>query len=277
MAAEVADAGLSSQPDQPGQLCQPRQPEPLSRPHPQSRLYLSTPEQSRLLVSEIFGPTIQGEGPCMGRSCSFIRLGGCNLSCSWCDSAYAWDSRRYDLKQELSQLDADEILRRTPAAALCIITGGEPLVQQRASAFLQLLSGLSARRQQVHIETNGSICPTQDCARQVALFVVSPKLDHAQAGYSPGQQRLHPGWAGLARAGKAHLKIVVQSQADVEAALQLAGANAWDRRQVWLMPQGSTRAQMDVLWPQVCAWAAEAGVNASHRLHILAWGDKRGH
>jgi 7-carboxy-7-deazaguanine synthase len=39
-----------------------------------------------LVVNEIFGPTIQGEGPNLGRRCGFVRLGGCNLECSWCDS-----------------------------------------------------------------------------------------------------------------------------------------------------------------------------------------------
>ncbi|HHK7228110.1 TPA: hypothetical protein ACQXLV_002143, partial [Streptococcus pneumoniae] len=43
----------------------------------------------RLPVSEVFGPTIQGEGPHAGRTCHFIRLGGCNLSCSWCDTPYS--------------------------------------------------------------------------------------------------------------------------------------------------------------------------------------------
>ena len=40
-------------------------------------------------VSEVFGPTLQGEGPHAGRPCHFIRLGGCNLSCSWCDTPYS--------------------------------------------------------------------------------------------------------------------------------------------------------------------------------------------
>jgi organic radical activating enzyme len=38
-----------------------------------------------LVVSEIFGPTVQGEGTSMGRRCGFLRLGGCNLDCAWCD------------------------------------------------------------------------------------------------------------------------------------------------------------------------------------------------
>ena len=68
---------------------------------------------SRLLpVSEVFGPTIQGEGPHAGRRVYFVRLGGCNLSCSWCDSAYTWDGETYDLREELTPSTALDVLAR---------------------------------------------------------------------------------------------------------------------------------------------------------------------
>lgn len=41
-----------------------------------------------LLVSEVFGPTVQGEGKHCGRIAAFVRLGGCNLHCRWCDTPY---------------------------------------------------------------------------------------------------------------------------------------------------------------------------------------------
>ena len=42
-------------------------------------------------VLEIFGPTIQGEGMVIGRKTMFVRTGGCDYRCSWCDSAFTWD------------------------------------------------------------------------------------------------------------------------------------------------------------------------------------------
>ena len=42
-------------------------------------------------VVEVFGPTVQGEGPYAGRVCHFLRLGGCDYRCSWCDTPYAVD------------------------------------------------------------------------------------------------------------------------------------------------------------------------------------------
>ena len=43
----------------------------------------------RIRISEIFGPTIQGEGPLMGRPTVFVRTGGCDYRCRWCDTLYA--------------------------------------------------------------------------------------------------------------------------------------------------------------------------------------------
>ena len=63
----------------------------------------------RLLnVNEIFGPTIQGEGPHTGRLVGFLRLAGCNLACSWCDTPYSWDWTKYDKAEE-----SKRILHRT--------------------------------------------------------------------------------------------------------------------------------------------------------------------
>ena len=45
--------------------------------------------KERIHVSEIFGPTVQGEGPLIGRASVFVRTGGCDYRCSWCDTLYA--------------------------------------------------------------------------------------------------------------------------------------------------------------------------------------------
>lgn len=87
---------------------------------------------SRLVVNEIFGPTIQGEGPSSGRRCGFHRLGGCNLSCRWSDTPYTWDwtgvsdsGNALDPRVELMLKDScevvDEIL--TMGVDLVVVTG----------------------------------------------------------------------------------------------------------------------------------------------------------
>ena len=65
---------------------------------------------------EIFA-SIQGEGASAGTPSVFARLSLCNLACSWCDTAYTWDWRRYDPKQEIAELEIDQVLARVEALA----------------------------------------------------------------------------------------------------------------------------------------------------------------
>src|SRR3977135_1497228 len=106
-----------------------------------------------LVVSELFGPTLQGEGPSAGQRAGFVRLGRCSLNCAWCDTPYSWDWKRYDPAVELRELEVGAVAARIRAmdVPMVIVPGGEPLLQQRAVvALLRLLPGLA-----VEVETNG--------------------------------------------------------------------------------------------------------------------------
>lgn len=99
-----------------------------------------------LRVKEIFY-SIQGESSHAGRPCVFVRLTGCNLRCSYCDTRYA-----YEGGQELA---VEAILERvaTYGCLLVEVTGGEPLIQGETPA---LISRLLAAGYEVLLETNGT-------------------------------------------------------------------------------------------------------------------------
>ncbi|MBS3754666.1 MAG: radical SAM protein [Desulfobacterales bacterium] len=100
----------------------------------------------RLRVNEIFY-SIQGESLHAGRPCIFVRLTGCNLRCSYCDTTYAYFEGRI--------MDMDEIVSKVAAygCRLVEITGGEPLMQEQTPVLVDrlLASGL-----EVLMETNGT-------------------------------------------------------------------------------------------------------------------------
>lgn len=233
-----------------------------------------------LPIAEAFTDTIQGEGPAAGRAASFIRFSGCDLSCSWCDSPYTWDARRFDLRAEVKHRTPAELvaaINRGPG--LVILTGGEPLLQQRQPGWVELLDRLNARPSgQVHIETNGNIEPTVDTLAKVRQIIVSPKLPNAGEHRGHQLSRLHPTYRRLASGGAEHihLKVVCETAADVLAAKELAELYGFPREQVWVMPQGITAAALQERWPAIATVAANFGINATHRLHVLAWGDERG-
>jgi len=102
---------------------------------------------SVLKVNEIFH-SIQGESRHAGRPCVFVRLTGCNLRCTWCDTAYAFE--------EGIDLSVGFVLERIAlyATRYVLITGGEPLVQEGAT---DLIGELCDRGYEVAVETGGSL------------------------------------------------------------------------------------------------------------------------
>lgn len=100
-----------------------------------------------MIICEIFR-SLQGESTYAGLPCTFIRASGCNLSCTYCDTKYAFS--------EGTELSIDEILEkaRSLATPLVEITGGEPLIQDDTPI---LVEKLLQENYTVLIETNGSI------------------------------------------------------------------------------------------------------------------------
>lgn len=221
----------------------------------------------RLRVAEVFA-SFQGEGPAAGRSAGFLRLMGCNLSCAPCDTAYTWDTTRHRVRASTLHLTAAEILDQLPAGvAIYVLTGGEPLLQQRTAVFAELLPTLASRAE-VHVETNGTIQPCDLFAEHITTWVVSPKLV-AMPMLRPRQNpALRPFWHGGALG--AHLKVVCSNAADVEEAVAYADSVGWPRQRVWVMPEGATAEALSQRWPVIAQAAIGHRINLTHRLHGLA-------
>ena len=92
--------------------------------------------------------TIQGEGYHQGRAAYFIRLGGCDVGCVWCDVKDSWDANKHPL-YNTNDLVAE--VKKTPAK-IVVITGGEPLMHN----LKELTHQLQANGLKTHIETSGS-------------------------------------------------------------------------------------------------------------------------
>lgn len=241
---------------------------------------MSTPEAGdTLVVSEIFGPTVQGEGPTAGRRASFVRLGRCDLSCRWCDTPYTWDwdgvtGTRYDPAQELSRRPiadvVDDIVAR--GSSRIVLTGGEPLLQRRGlTALVAALDGV-VDGLAVEVETNGRHRPLHAPGVSIA-HNVSPKL--ASSG-DPTDARIVPAALAALRDAGANFKFVVGSVADLDEVAGIVAANGIADDAVWISPLGRDAQTVVAVQRAVSDAVIERGWNLSTRLHVLSWGDERG-
>lgn len=110
-----------------------------------------------MVITEIF-KSIQGEGTRAGLPCVFVRLTGCNLRCTWCDTAYAFYSgKKMTVEEVFRQVNelsgkCSEASHRRPPIPLVELTGGEPLLQEE---IYPLAEKLLSAGYTVMVETSG--------------------------------------------------------------------------------------------------------------------------
>ena len=226
-----------------------------------------------LKVSEIFGPTFQGEGPSTGQRAAFIRLAGCNLHCVWCDTPYTWNWQLYDPKQEINPMAVPDIVRdvHNRDCRLVVITGGEPFIQNRYS-LMALTSRLMELGHILEFETNGTQMGFPEDLR--IQYNISPKLNHAG---DPAGVRIIPvvlnSWV---KRPDARWKFVVRNESDEAEIKGLLSGLGISSSDVWIMPEGQTPAQLDVHQEAAMRVAEALKCNYTDRLHIRLWGGERG-
>ncbi len=121
-------------------------------------------------VTEIY-KSLQGESTHAGLPCVFVRLTGCNLRCSWCDSEFSfYGGRKMTLQEVLT-----EVARLSPTGGLVEITGGEPMLQERDA--IPLMEQRLDADYQVLLETSGER-PLARVPKQV-IKIVDVKCPHS--------------------------------------------------------------------------------------------------
>lgn len=124
----------------------------------------------KIPVMEIFGPTIQGEGMVIGQKTMFVRTGGCDYSCSWCDSKFTWDGTG-----KSTAMKAEEIISSLKdiggeAFSHITISGGNPALHKGLG---ELIDQCHEQGWKVAVETQGSYW--QDWLLDIDDVTISPK------------------------------------------------------------------------------------------------------
>lgn len=236
----------------------------------------------RLLVSETF-LSVQGEGKLTGVPSFFIRLSGCNLRCTWCDTPYA----SWNPTGELRTIDELVEAARSSGARHVVLTGGEPMIFAGAT---DLTRKLKLANLHITIETAGTV------DREVAcdLLSLSPKLSNSTPARDDPRdptgawhqrhegRRLNIETLQSLISSHAHprhdfqLKFVVSDPSQLDEIEQLVSRlQGWEPSDVLLMPEGVTPPS-----PERRDWIVRAciqrGWRYCHRLHIELFGNRRG-
>jgi 7-carboxy-7-deazaguanine synthase len=212
-------------------------------------------------INEIFY-SLQGEGFLAGVPSTFVRLAGCPLRCTWCDTKYAWDTNSG------SDYSIDEIVQKVAQnqSRFVVVTGGEPMIN---SDLPQLVKKIKNCGKHVTIETAGTnFVPDLACD----LMSISPKLSNA-APQDPLDMTI---LGKLISTYNYQLKFVVDSPDDLTEILQvLKKIGKVDSEKIMLMPQAGTREELLIKSPLVADLCKQSGFVFGPRLHVMFWNNQR--
>lgn len=210
----------------------------------------------RLRITEIFA-SVQGESTRVGLPTTFVRLTGCPLRCTWCDTAYAFQG---GVMRPLDSVLAD--VANLGQHHVCV-TGGEPLAQK---SCLALLSALCDAGYSVSLETSGAL----------DVSGVDPRVARIMDLKAPGSGEVDKNrYANLAYLNaRDEIKIVLADEADYQWAVQQITEHHLTRRcEVLLSPVAGSLAPA-----QLAEWIVRdrLPVRFQLQLHKILWNDARG-
>lgn len=222
--------------------------------------------------------SIQGEGASIGVPAFFLRVAHCTLDCVWCDTAEVWKKSTTMTYEETRRLfEEQNAYSMLDRGAHLILTGGSPLLQQKALAGFIAYLLFSAKKEKfdwtVECETEGVLLP-DELIPFVAQWNVSPKL--SSSGMDPMRRYKSEviNWHNVN--GNSYFKFPVANHQDLRETLTIVEACSIFPQKVFLMPVADTKAKLEEVSLMVVDWCKLYGFSFSTRLHLSLWDRKTG-
>ena len=220
-------------------------------------------------IIEIFGPTLQGEGPQIGLRSTFVRFAGCDLRCTWCDSMHAVSSN-----PRTKMLSIEETLSRIRSlleVEWVVLTGGNPLLYDLSDLVSRLQSG----GYRVAVETQGTLW--KPWITWVDCLVVSPKPKWSQPEAYQQRTCVDHRFEHLRKSE--FYKIVVFEERDLDFAEQFSEVGDHLYLSCGTLPTDSSSDVLQRLRDLTKRSFDRPALRSAHflpQLHVLLWGHKRG-
>jgi 7-carboxy-7-deazaguanine synthase len=210
---------------------------------------------STLRINEIFY-SIQGESSRIGMPTVFVRLTGCPMRCTYCDTAYAFhDGQQKEIEeiiQEIKKFDTNYVT----------VTGGEPLAQKNC---IDLMNQLCELGYQVSIETGGAL-DIKDVHSKVKIIldVKTPKSNEDKNNFWPNLANIKP---------NDEIKFVIQDYEDFSWSMDIIEKYQLNQSQILFSPVYNVLAS-----EQLAEWILKHQLNVrlQLQLHKILWGEKKG-
>lgn len=210
---------------------------------------------STLRINEIFY-SIQGESSRIGMPTVFVRLTGCPMRCSYCDTAYAFhDGQQKEIEeiiQEIKKFDTNYVT----------VTGGEPLAQKNC---IDLMNQLCELGYQVSLETGGAL-DIKDVHSKVKIIldVKTPKSNEDKNNFWPNLANIRT---------NDEIKFVIQDYEDFSWSMDIIEKYQLNQSQILFSPVYNVLAS-----EQLAEWILKHQLNVrlQLQLHKILWGEKKG-
>ena len=210
---------------------------------------------STLRINEIFY-SIQGESSRIGMPTVFVRLTGCPMRCTYCDTAYAFHEGQQkeieEIIQEIKKFDTNYVT----------VTGGEPLAQKNC---INLMNQLCELGYQVSLETGGAL-DIKDVHSKVKIIldVKTPKSNEDKNNFWPNLANIKP---------NDEIKFVIQDYEDFSWSMDIIEKYQLNQNQILFSPVYNVLAN-----EQLAEWILKHQLNVrlQLQLHKILWGEKKG-
>lgn len=210
---------------------------------------------STLRINEIFY-SIQGESSRIGMPTVFVRLTGCPMRCTYCDTAYAFhDGQQKEIEeiiQEIKKFDTNYVT----------VTGGEPLAQKNC---IDLMNQLCELGYQVSLETGGAL-DIKDVHSEVKIIldVKTPKSNEDKNNFWPNLANIRT---------NDEIKFVIQDYEDFSWSMDIIEKYQLNQNQILFSPVYNVLAN-----EQLAEWILKHQLNVrlQLQLHKILWGEKKG-
>ncbi|MFA7308996.1 MAG: methyltransferase domain-containing protein [Patescibacteria group bacterium] len=241
--------------------------------------------------------TKQGEGVNAGKPAVFLRLHYCNLDCTWCDTPYTWNKEMPEFHDEKEKWNIEKTTQRIKKSwdegmeqrklvsqirvgseiqpqrteePTLVITGGEPMVQQKR--LVNLINQPELSGWHIEIETNGTIKVPEDFPD--VQFNCSPKLSNS--GLEKSKRINEKALQSLINRDT-NFKFVVEEEKDIDEIVKdyLPILKGISRDKIYIMPQGDTAEKLDVIKGVIEDRTRLEGFNLSDRLQVREYGSQR--